>query len=141
MLKSLSLLCLFFSTVAMAQDSQIPTNEKTGEAEYTDVITVDGATAENLRDRAHLWIDEFFPNPKGAVETDDSIAGKIEGKAQFRLEFNDKKGNVVPAGFVRYSYSLEFKEGKYRYVIDRIHFKQSSYYDVSRWENYTFGFT
>ena len=131
-------LLLFFSILifqfAQAQETLIPVNEKTGTAEYTNVVNVSGAKASQLHDRALKWIKEFYPNPTGVLQTDDTTTFELTGKARFRLNFTDKKGTVTPVGFVAYSFTIQFKEGKYRYVIDRIHWQQSSYFDVSRWE-------
>ena len=133
--KLLIILSLFFCQQVMAQDNQIPVNEKTGMAEYVDVVSVSNTSDDVLAKRAKAWIMEFFPNPHGVIQSEDSSTLEIQGKARFRLNFTDKKGNVTPVGYVAFSFSLQFKDGKYRYAIDRIHMQQSSYFDVSRWED------
>ena len=128
------LTCLFWQS-ALAQEKQIPVNEKTGTAEYVDVVSLGGTSASLLAERAKAWISEFYPNPHAVIQSEDSTSLEIQGKARFRLNYTDKKGNVAPVGFVAYSFTLQFKEGKYRYLIERIHMQQSSYFDVSKWEN------
>ncbi|MBR9860232.1 DUF4468 domain-containing protein [bacterium] len=125
---------LFVSIFSFAQETQIPTNEKTGLAEYTEVITVTGASAGDLYARALLWLDDFYPNPHGVVQSKDS-AVRITGRHQFRLSLTDKKGNESPAGFVTYNFTMEFKDGKFRYVIDNINEKKTSAFDISKWED------
>lgn len=132
--KLLLILSFLFYQFTYAQETQIPVNEKTGTAEYTNVVNVSSAKANQLHDRALNWIKTFYPNPTGVLQTDDTTTFELTGKARFRLNFTDKKGTVTPVGYVAYSFTIQFKEGKYRYVIDRIHWQQSSYFDVSRWE-------
>ena len=117
-----------------AQETSIPVNEKTGLAEYSDVVTVANTSQTDLYIRALNWINDFYPNPTGTIKSNDS-ANSIEGKARFRVKLKDKKGRTVGQSNVNYNFKLEFKEGKYRYVIDRINWQQPSYYDVSRWED------
>lgn len=130
-----TLLCCAFALSAFAQDSQIPVNLKTGQAEYTDVVTVAGTADTTLHKRALAWINEFYTNPNGVIQSNDSLAKKIEGKARFRLTTAGAGDRRIPSGYVAYSFSMEFKEGRYRYQVYRIHWQKPSYYDVSRWED------
>ena len=129
-----TILFVFLGASVFAQEKQIPVNEKTGNAEYTEVVSVNGVSAAELYERAMVWANEFFPNPSGAIQVNDS-AVKISGKHQFRLTMTDKKGNSSPAGMVIYNFTIEFKDGKYRYVIDNINEKKASAYDISNWED------
>ncbi|MFY0644148.1 MAG: DUF4468 domain-containing protein [Bacteroidia bacterium] len=133
--KLLLVFFLFSQLATQAQEGLIPTNEKSGQAEIIEVVTVNAGTPAELNERAVEWIKSFYPNPHGVIKSNDSTSYEIKGKARFRLTWTDKKGNVTPSGFVVYSFTLQFKEGKFRYVIDRIHWKQASYFDISRWEN------
>lgn len=133
--KLLLFIALLGFTTSFAQDAQIPTNEKTGNAEYTDVVDVAGTSDSLLFTRAEAWIFEFFPNPHGTITKQDSINKEFNCKARFRIMYTDKKGNKSLAGHVAYDLTLQFKNGKYRYVIERIRWEQSSYFDVSKWED------
>ncbi|MBT8327917.1 MAG: hypothetical protein KJP21_09350, partial [Bacteroidia bacterium] len=53
---------------------------------------------------------------------------------RFRVKLTDKKGRTIGQSNVNYNFKIELKDGKYRYVVDRINWQQPSYYDVSRWE-------
>ncbi len=135
-MKQLLLLILSISTLQLvAQDYQIPRNEKTELAEYVEVIEDAKGTASELHQRALEWIKEEFKNPTQVLQSDDETTLEIKGKARFRITFTDKKENTTPAGFVAYKFTLQFKDGKFRYVIDHIRWEQPSYFDVSRWEN------
>lgn len=128
-----TLLCLVLLPL-LANDTQIPVNEKTGLAEYVNVVKVGGTTAAQMHDRAKKWIHGYFANPHKVITSEDTIGYEIEGKARFRMSVTDKKGNVSPAGFVAFKFTLMFKEGRYRYHFHRIRWEQPSYFDVSRWE-------
>ena len=126
-------LLMALSLVSLGQENSIPINEKTGNAEYTDVVEVAGANQTQLYNRALAWINEFYPNPTGTIKAQDS-ANSIDGKTRFRVKMTDKKGRTIGQSNVNYNFKIELKEGKYRYVIDRINWQQPSYYDVSKWE-------
>lgn len=131
----LLLFCLFSVNFVFAQDTQIPTNEKTGNAEYVDVVNQKATTDSLLFERGLAWIFDFYPNPYGTIVKQDSLTKEIACKARFRIMYTDKKGNKSLGGHVAYDLTLQFKDGKYRYLIDRIRWEQSSYYDVSKWED------
>ena len=52
---------------------------------------------------------------------------------KIRISSKDKKGVESFDGMVAYTLTLNFKDGKFKYEISRIHWKQASYYDVSKW--------
>lgn len=117
---------------------QIPLDPETGLAGYKKVIEVPGVGADVLYDRGLEWVNKFYINPNGVLQTQDKPGGLIEGKARFKISITDKKGVVNPnGGFVGYQISLQFKEEKFRYVIERIRWEQPSYYDVSQWSDTT----
>lgn len=132
--KTTILACLI-SMVGLAQ-SEIPTNEETGKAEYKQAEAVPGLTPEQLYDRAIAWVNKFYVNPNGVLQTQDKEGATIVGRARFKLSRTEKKGHVNPnAGYVAYQITFQFKDGKYRYIIDAIRWEQNSYYDVTKWSD------
>lgn len=132
---SVFMLLVFTGIVATAQEA-IPTNEETGKAEYKQANDVPGLTSDQLYDRGLAWVNKFYSSPVSVLQTQDKENGKIVGRARFRLSRVEKKGHVNPnAGIVSYQITLQFKDGKYRYVIDGIRWEKPSYYDVSEWSN------
>lgn len=111
----------------------LPINEETKQAEIQKVVDVSGASKAELYERAMAWINKFYPNPNGVIQKKDAEKGEIEGKAQFKLKIIDKKGVEHFEGIEGYTITLNFKDGKFRYTISRIHWKQASYFDVSKW--------
>ena len=127
---SLPFLCLYFSSFSQ---QTIPVDEETKQALIKEVVDVPGATKAELYDRALAWINKFYPNPTGMVQTKDMETGEIVGKAQFRINGKDTKGVETYDGMVAYIITLSFKDAKFKYEISRIRWVQASYYDVSKW--------
>lgn len=124
--------------LAQAQN-KIPVNDE-GQAEYSEVVTQPSSIVQpqspssELYARALKWANEFYTNPSQAIQS--KVANEsIEIKARVRLTETDRKGNVTPSGYMNYTLTLQFKDGKYRYVISKIHQTASSYFDASKWED------
>lgn len=126
---SLSLLCFF----GAAFSQTLPIDPESKQALISEVVEAPGSTKAELFDRALAWINKFYPNPTGVVQSKDMETGEIVGKAQFKITGKDKKGVETFDGIVAYTITLSFKDGKFKYEISRIHWKQASYYDVSKW--------
>jgi hypothetical protein len=126
-------LSLMFSCFLSFSQLTIPVDAETKQALIMEVVDVPGATKAELYDRAMSWITKFYPNPTGMVQSKNPETGEIIGKAQFRISSKDKKGVESFDGMVAYTLTLNFKDGKFKYEISRIHWKQASYYDVSKW--------
>jgi hypothetical protein len=122
-----------FSCFLSFSQLTIPVDAETKQALIMEVVDVPGATKAELYDRAMSWITKFYPNPTGMVQSKNPETGEIIGKAQFRISSKDKKGVESFDGMVAYTLTLSFKDGKFKYEISRIHWKQASYYDVSKW--------
>jgi Domain of unknown function (DUF4468) with TBP-like fold len=129
-----ALLLVSFTTVG----NQIPIDPDTNLAGYKNVVAVPSTSADVLYDRGIEWVNKFYKNPTGVLKKADKAGGEISGKARFKISKTDKKGVVNPNGaVVAYKITLQFKEDKFRYVIDRIRWELPSYYDVSRWTDST----
>lgn len=133
MKKFLVTLIVLFTFINLKAQLVLPVNEETKLAEIQKVVDVTGSTKAELYERAITWINKFYPNPNGVIQKKDMETGEIEGKAQFKLKIIDKKGVEHFEGIVGYTITLNFKDGKFRYTISRIHWKQASYFDVSKW--------
>jgi quinol monooxygenase YgiN len=104
---------------------------------YTEVVNTPGLTKEQLYDKAFAWLMSYYKNPSDVLREKDRDNGSMLIKARFKI-FNqpDKKNDVAtPAGDVQYSLKLEFKEGRCRYKLSEINWKQPSYYAIERWQD------
>lgn len=123
---------LCFSVAAYSQQT-LPLDDEKKHAFIMEVVDAPGSTKAELFDRALVWINKFYPNPTMVIQSKDMETGEITGKAQFKINGKDKKGVETFDGIVGYNFTLSFKDGKFKYEISKIHWKQASYYDVSKW--------
>jgi hypothetical protein len=101
---------------------------------YMEVIQVPGVSAHDLMQRGLKWFSTYYKNPTEVIRQVDSLRGTIAGKARFKIyKPSDKKDVKMDGGNVEYSITLNIKEGKFRYVITEINWKQTSYFPVERW--------
>ncbi|HQV00422.1 MAG TPA: DUF4468 domain-containing protein, partial [Bacteroidia bacterium] len=101
--------------------------------------TTEGLTKEQLYDKAFTWLMGYYKNPSDVLREKDRETGTMLLKARFKI-FNptDKKNDVItPAGDVQYSLKLEFRNGRCRYKLTEINWKQPSYYAIERWQDKT----
>ena len=122
MKNTITLSLVFSSLFLFAQETQIPVNEESGLAEYTEVVDAPGTAAE-LYERAEAWINEYYPNPTGTVKT-KTPGESIVGKSRFKVKLTDKKGRTIGQSYVNYTFKLEFKDNRYRYTIYKINWQR-----------------
>lgn len=130
------LMVLVLSPIAnfAQENTSLPVNEKTGLISFNKVNEVGNTTATELYQRALIWASTFYKNPTDVIRERDSINGTILCKARFKISNPaDKKTPVTDAGNVMYSLKLQFKEGRYRYELTEINWKQQSYFAAERW--------
>ncbi|HCI58012.1 MAG: DUF4468 domain-containing protein [Bacteroidia bacterium] len=101
---------------------------------YTKVKELAGVSKNDIFDRALGWINSYYKNPADVLRENDKANGKLLCKARFKLMGEpDKSGFQKDQGNVQYSLIIEAKEGKYRYKLTEINWKQPSYFPVERW--------
>ena len=139
-----SMLLMIYSLSVAAQKKEpfdphnLPILVDTRVITYVEIIPVPEVHAMEVLTRGINWFHSFYKNPTDVIRSVDSISGKIEGKARFKI-YNpaNKKGLRTDAGNVEYSIKLNCKEAKYRYFITDMNWKHASYYPVERWQDTT----
>ncbi|NNF01458.1 MAG: DUF4468 domain-containing protein [Bacteroidia bacterium] len=123
--------------ISFAQEEEViayPLDPQTQIITYVDVVEMPGLSANELFERAFRWANEYYINPKDVIRESDVLEGKLFCKARFKIENPaDKKGVVSGAGNVMYSLLIEFKDDKYRYKIDDIHWIRTSKFPIEKW--------
>lgn len=130
----LLLLCLTIFTGTFAQEVEtmaLPVDEDTQLVSYKDVMSMPG-TADELYIRAIEWVNTRYKNPADACRIRNRESGVIEIAHRFEI-INDVDGNKLIAGIVNYSLKLEFKPGRYRYILSDLILKQSTRFPIERW--------
>lgn len=112
----------------------MPIDEKTGLFTYVKVQEIPGSTAATLYLRGLAWAMKYYKNPVDVIRQRDSISNTIVCKARFRISNPpDKKGIATDAGMVMYTLKIQCKDGRYRYELSEINWKQTSYFPAERW--------
>lgn len=111
----------------------MPIDDESKVVTYQGTVEVAG-TQKELYKKALTWFNSYFKNPAEKLRGADSINGSIDGYIRFKI-YNpeNKDGLKTEAGMVQYSLLLNFKDGKFRYTITNINWKQPSYYAIEKW--------
>ncbi|NOX84829.1 MAG: DUF4468 domain-containing protein [Chlorobi bacterium] len=112
----------------------IPVDSATRVIRFRNVVDVEG-TKDELYKRCVYWLNDFYKDPTRVTTLRDPKSGKIAGRHQFRIYYYDKDSIKYDAGMIRYFFTIEFKDNRYRYTIDKIVLKSNTYMPVERWLN------
>lgn len=133
----LTILSLFIINFAFCQTKsmvKLPIDESTKLITYTKVIDVTNQTKDVLFDRALTWAKGYYKNPTDVLREQNKEDGKIVCKARYKISNPvDKKGFASDAGLIQYTLTLLFKDGKIKYTLSDINWKQTSYYPCEKW--------
>jgi hypothetical protein len=128
----LSLVVFSLMIVFSGKTQPVPVDEETGLIIYQDVIQEEG-DREEFFNRAIGWINSFYANPVDVTKTRNPESGIIKGLHRFKIKSATKDGTEVDAGVVQYEFSLEFREGRYRYTLSDFVLRQTSRVPVEKW--------
>jgi hypothetical protein len=129
------LIAVFSLSSALAQEKtrlNMPLDETTGLITFKEVVNEPGSQ-DTLFNRCSTWLHTFYANPWEAAKVRDQSSGIIKIQHQFWIYDYDKDGNRKEAGLILYNAKIEFKENRYRYVIDNFVLKLASRYPVEKW--------
>jgi len=85
--------------------------------EYSEVVTVEGKTTDQLYSSAREWFAESFKSAKDVLQMDDPIAGKLIGKG---MGSGHHKGLMSVPFDYEFQIKVFVKDGRYKYSIDNI---------------------
>ncbi|MFA8301154.1 MAG: DUF4468 domain-containing protein [Hyphomicrobiales bacterium] len=127
------LLAIIISITTLCAKAQVPVDRDTEKVTYTDVVTVDG-DKDDLFKRCVYWLNETYSNPASVTSIRDYETGKIKGSHRFKL-YVDNDGFKKASGMVVYNFTIEFKDGKYRYTLTDFYVKKGSKFYIEQWLN------
>jgi hypothetical protein len=125
---------LFMNVSGYSQNNALPIDEKTQLITYQEVVTEEG-NKEVFYIRAIEWINQYYKNPMDVTKTRQAESGLIKGVHRFRIENTNEDGSKTDAGTIQYDFTLDFKEGRYRYTLTEFALRQSSKVPVEKWLN------
>ena len=119
MKKSILLLFLFSSILSFGQKQKItmPIDSITNLITYSEVVTIDSVSKNELYSRAREWFAKTFNSSKSVIQMDDKENGKIIGKASMHV-YHKALGSNFPSGYINYTISVYLKDGRYKYEIN-----------------------
>jgi len=99
----------------------IPIDKNSGKAIFTEVISIDSISAENLYNRARLFVVNNYNSAKTVTDLSDDKLQSIVLKAYTTSHFKSWAG-IYEAGGFNYILKIYCKDGRYKYEIsDLVH--------------------
>jgi hypothetical protein len=121
-MKSAFLLLFLFPLFATSQIL----HEKDGEIMYTGVVQVDSSlTKAELFNRAKAWIATEYRSANAVIQMEDKDAGILIGKGIFVVSWSTTLIKNLSTN-VPHTIKLLFKDGKYKYEITDLLYKDDS---------------
>lgn len=103
---------LFISLFLYCQDRISPA------LAFTEVVQVDSIlSSKELYQRARSWFAESYRSAQDVIQMDDKENGKIIGKGSIKYNSNVFIASEGTRGWIRYTISIQVKDGRYRYEI------------------------
>lgn len=100
----------------------LPIDKSSGKAIFTDVISIDSVSAENIYNRAKLFVVNNYNSAKTVTDLSDDKLHSVIVKAYTTTHFKSWAGGIFEAGGFNYTLKIYCKDGRYKYEIsDLIH--------------------
>ena len=138
-MKSLSYLFTFLliasGSFLFGQDKPelfIPIDEDTQRVKFQDVVEEEGDKYELFK-RSIYWLNDTYKDPVRVTSVRDKETGKIVGRHRFRIYYWDKDSVKHTAGMIKYTFTLEMKDQRYRYTIDEMVLRSATDIPVVTW--------
>ncbi|MBC8046218.1 MAG: DUF4468 domain-containing protein [Fimbriimonadaceae bacterium] len=99
---------------------------------YTNVVSVEGSKKDSLFVYGQRWIKKHFKSVTSIMKVQDPEKGILEGKHSFYVN-KDVNGSQTKGELIAYTFSLQFRDGRYKYTITKINVQKASYYGIENW--------
>lgn len=93
----------------------LPIDKNSGRVVFTEIITLDSVSAENLYNRARLFVSNHYRSSKTVTDLSDEKSTTIIIKAHITTHFKAWAGGEFPAGGFNYTLKIYCKENRYKY--------------------------
>jgi len=134
-IRALILLLLPLTTFAQKPGAghPYPIDSNTGLWTYEGTGEIAGLTKADGYARAGEWVKSQIKDPAGFYTVQDAEQGKIEGKHRIPLFRTVDKQRIRSQMLVKYTLTLWFKDGRYRYRITNLNMERATYYPLEQW--------
>lgn len=106
----------------IAQGQEMTLDEDTDRVTFTEVVQVEGVSAEELYSRGMQWFAESYKSSNEVLQMDDPYSGKLIGKAWSQLYIDGYLSMTVPIK-MWYTIKVFLKDGRYKYDITDIEYE------------------
>ncbi|HIA37318.1 MAG TPA: DUF4468 domain-containing protein [Flavobacteriales bacterium] len=108
-------------------------DEGTKKVVYQGVVEQEGSK-DVLFEKALAWATKYYKSPSNVIREKDREKGSLKAKARYYIYYIDpKKGTKTRAHTIEYLLTVQFKEGRYRYLLTDIIYKATSYQGIEQW--------
>jgi hypothetical protein len=125
------IVCLFFG-VSLAQ-TDLPKNNETGLFSFEKVVQQPNGNNQELYRRLISWVNKYYKNPKEVIKEQNDASQELLIAHRFKIFNIPEKGAKTDAGLVEYKLRVTCKDGRYRYELTNIQWKQTSSFPIERW--------
>jgi hypothetical protein len=120
-MKNIMIFIFFASSISTFGQVVLPIDKNSGKTIFTEVISLDSVSAENMYNRARLFVVNNFNSAKNVTDLSDDKSHSIVLKAYTTTHFKSWAGLFEAGGF-NYTLKIYCKDGRYKYEIsDLIH--------------------
>jgi hypothetical protein len=116
----------------MKDDLIIPIDTETNKIKFQGVVDEKGEQYELFK-RSIYWLNSTYKDPVRVTSVRDKETGKIIGRHRFRIYYWDKDSVKHAGGMIKYTFTVELKDDRYRYTIDEIILTSATSIPVEKW--------
>lgn len=101
-----------------------------GNIRFSEVVQTPGISADQLFLSARTWFVDYFNSAEAVIQMEDKEGGKIMGKGVAKVHSTRRAefGFKVPwNGFLEYTITLQFRDGRFKYDIDNLAWRMDGY--------------
>ena len=112
----------------------MPVDAETQLITYKAVVQESGSP-KDLYDRACSWVKSFYKNSSEVIKSQDAEKFEIVMRSSVRIYSHQKDGSKLTKNVVYYDFTLQCRDGRYRYVITNFNEKATSACPIEKWMN------
>ena len=115
--------------------NDLPKDPDTGLITYTEVVNQADGNKQELFRRLAIWVNKYYKNPKDAIKEQNTETQELLLVHRFKIFNIPEKGNKTDAGLVEYKLRIACKDGRYKYDLTNIQWKQTSSFPIEKWQD------
>ncbi|NQU33770.1 MAG: DUF4468 domain-containing protein [Bacteroidetes bacterium] len=135
-MKNVLLVVLLFVGIQLSaqvkEELFIPVDTETNKVKFQGVVEEESSKYELFK-RSIYWLNATYKDPVRVTSVRDRETAKIVGRHRFRIYYWDRDSVKHIGGMINYTFTVEMKDDRYRYIIDEIVLKSKTNIPVEKW--------